>query len=217
MNWNYDNPDPHPPAIVKHEINHLEGGVLVPGLQALLTGFVCGLAALAVTAWFGLPWLAIGGTVFAVTMAGAWLSYRGRWQWLLERILGADLNGDGTIGQPLPLPAPKPENIRIELVQNAGHEVEYIDLPFPEKLPLLASGLLEGKRQFSLTAWTGDGQLFSRAEFETLRTELLKRKLAEWKNPEAPAQGIKLTPAGRAIFRRLAGRHDSPTLPGYGQ
>lgn len=182
----------------------LRDGVAVPGLQAGITGGVCGLAALAVCAWFDLPWLAIGGTVAAVSMAGAWLSYRGRWQWMLERITGADLNMDGFIGQPLPqqpqLPAP---SIRVELAQNDGRQVDFIDLPYPEKLPALAAGLQQG-RTFALSTWTGNGALFSRAEFEQLRGELLRRGLAEWVNESAPAQGIKLTAAGRAVFRHLS-------------
>lgn len=182
----------------------LRDGVAVPGLQAGITGGVCGLAALAVCAWFELPAWGIAGTVAAVATAGAWLSYRNRWQWMLERITGADLNMDGFIGQPLPQqPTLPPPNIRVELASNNGNSVDYIDLPFADRLPQLAAGLQQG-RTFALSTWTGNGALFSRAEFEELRGELFKRGLAEWKNPEAPAQGIKLTAAGRAVFRHLS-------------
>src|SRR5512133_3769573 len=96
-----DNPQPMPPTITAgYQVDSLKDGVLVPMLQAVITGALCGLAALALTAWFKLPYWGIAGTVTAVTMAGAWLSYRGRWQWLLERLTGADLNHDGYIGRP---------------------------------------------------------------------------------------------------------------------
>lgn len=209
--WQNENDyqEPRPKVTSVYQPNSLQDGVIVPGLQAIITGAVCGVAAAAVTAWFELPFWAIGATAAALATAGGWLSYRNRWQWLLERITGADLNADGYIGQPQPqqpqLPAP---SIRVELAQNDGHQVDFIDLPYPEKLPALAAGLQQG-RTFSLSTWTGSGALFSRAEFEELRGELIRRGLAEWNNPAAPAQGVKLTAAGRAIFRRLA----TPTLP----
>lgn len=208
--WNDQQPEePRPTSFYRPD--PLRDGVAVPGLQAAITGGVCGLAALAVCAWFELPWLAIGGTVAAVATAGAWLSYRGRWQWLLERITGADLNMDGFIGQPLPPASPAlPASIRVELAQNNGHQVDFIDLPVsPEKLPSLARGLLAG-RSFNQTAWTGSGGIFSRSEFDALRDTMIQRGLMSWRNPEAKAQGCELTAAGRAVMRRLA---DSPTPP----
>ena len=206
-----DNPNDYSyqPPVIHHTTSPIVEGVVVPGLQAAITGVLTGLAALAVSAWLKLPYWGIGATAFTLAALAAWLSYRGRWAWVLERMLGVDINRDGLIGQPEPEPEPA-QSLRIELVQDEGRRGEFIDLPYPEKLPLLAGGLLEG-RQFSLTAWTGKGQLFSRSEFETLRAELLKRGLATWNNPAAPAQGITLTGAGRAIFRRLADQ--SPTLP----
>jgi len=143
------------------------------------------------------PWAAgaLVGCLFAFI---TWLSYRNRWSWRLERILGVDLNGDGIIGKPT-----RPETVRIEMIESGGKDVQFIDLPSADKLPALASGLLEG-RQFSQSVWTGNGQLFTRGEFEALRSELIRRGLASWKNPDAPAQGIVLTAAGRAVFKRIA-------------
>lgn len=200
---------PQPP-VIHHTTNPIVEGVVVPGLQAAITGTLTGVAAGAISAWLQLPAWGVAGTATAVASLAAWLSYRGRWAWVLERLLGVDLDRDGFIGKPDPEPEPA-HSLRIDLTQieDGGRTREFIDLPSPEKLPLLASGLLNG-RQFSLTTWTGKGQLFSRAEFETLRAELLRRGLAMWNNPDAPAQGITLTGPGRAIFRRLAGL--PPTL-----
>ena len=211
--WN-DNQQPEyyePRPTSFYRPDPLRDGVAVPGLQAAITGAVCGLAALAITAWFELPAWGIAGTVAAVATAGAWLSYRGRWQWLLERITGADLNADGYIGKPEPQQAPAlSAPIRVEVSRDEGRAVDFIDLPYPEKLPALAAGLLAG-RQFAQTSWVGAGQLFSRSEFDQVRDTMIERGLAAWKNPEAKAQGVTLTAAGRAVMRRLANL--SPTLP----
>lgn len=187
--------------------------VTVPFLQAIITGALAGIAGGVVCAVIGFdfsPWAA-GFSTWAVVTLGAWLSFRGRWQMVIERALGVDLNHDGVIGEPEPTPAPEPESIRVELLQEGGRRGDFIDLPHADRLPALASGLLEG-RQFSQTVWTGAGRLYSRAEFEAVRGEMLRRGLCRWKNPQAPAQGVELTPAGRAVLRRLSGKDNpSPT------
>jgi len=121
------------------------------------------------------------------------------------------LNLDGYIGKPEPQQAPAlPASIRVEVSRDEGRAVDFIDLPYPEKLPALAAGLLAG-RQFAQTSWVGAGQLFSRSEFDQVRDTMIERGLAAWKNPEAKAQGVTLTAAGRAVMRRLA--NPSPALP----
>lgn len=189
------------------EVNHFTSGVVIPGAQAIITGVLCGIAALAITAWFNLPFWAIGGTAAAVIMAGSWLAYRSRWQIVLENLLGVDLNHDGRIGtQPLPqaLPAPQAEQVRIELVQDQGRRGDFIDLPYADRLPQLAAGLTNG-RQFAQAAWCGQSGIFSRSEFDALRDTMIERGLMAWKNPEAKAQGVVLTAAGRSVMKRLAG------------
>jgi len=195
-----------------YQPNSLQDGVIVPGLQAIITGAVCGLAAGAVTAWFELPFWAIAGTVAALATAGGWLAYRGRWAWVFERLTGADLNADGYIGKPEPQQAPAlPASIRVEVSRDEGRAVFYIDLPAkPEKLTQLARGLLAG-RSFNQTAWTGSAGVFSRSEFDALRDTMIQRGLLAWRNPESKSQGCDLTAAGRAVIRRLANL--SPTLP----
>jgi len=188
--------------------------VTIPLLQSLITGMFAGIAAGVVCAVIGFDFSAwAGGAVVGVLVTfGSWLTFRGHWQAVIERALGVDFNGDGIIGEPQAPTLPEPAPLRIELLQDNGARGDFIDLPYREKLPELASGLLSG-RQFSQTVWTGGGRLFSRAEFENVRGEMIRRGLARWKNPAAPAQGAELTPAGRAVLRKLAGR-DSPSPTG---
>lgn len=208
--------DPLPTYIQKApELNHITSGVVVPLLQAVVTGILCGVAALAVTAWFKMPFWAIGGTAAAVIMAGSWLSYRSRWQMILESIFQVDLNHDGRLGNN-PIPAPQlPASVRVELIQDEGRKGDFIDLPAaPAKLKALASGLINQQRQFALTLWTGNGQLFSRSEFEQLRAAMIERGLAKWKKEGNPNQGVDLTPQGMAVMRYLASnKYQPPSLP----
>lgn len=184
----------------------------IPLLQSLVTGALCGMSITALC--WALEWpnpgkLGLVGSLLITT--GMWAASLSSWMRRIERILGVDLNGDGYIGQ-VPMAAP-PESLRIEVIHDQGRSAQFIDLPSPDKLPLLAAGLLAG-RQFSQSVWTGQSGIFSRSEFEELRAELLKRNLARWKNADSPSQGVELTPPGRAVFRRLAqSLQSSPTLP----
>ncbi len=214
----YDNqPQYTPPTVTRgglYSADGLRDGVIVPGLQAVITGVLFGVAALAVTAWLALPFLAIGGTVTAVIMAVSWLAYRSRWQFVLEKITGADLNQDGYIGEPLPQQEPLPAlpPVRVIVEENQGQHVEYIDLPHPEKIPELAAGLLQGK-QFAQTVWVGHG--LTRPQFDEIRSEMIKRGLARWRNPNAPAQGAELTARGKAVCRGIVEKATPPPLDRY--
>lgn len=72
-----------------------------------------------------------------------------------------------------------------------------------ERLPELARQLSLGA-SFSMASFGGRGKLFSRAEFEILRDEMIKLGLAHWRNPHAHGQGVDVSRAGRAFFRHYA-------------
>lgn len=201
-----------PPPVVTNHTDNLLNGVVVPGLQALITAILSGIVAGAVAAWLHLPYWGIGFTAAAVAALASWLSYRARWAYVLESLLGVDLNRDGFIGAAPQQPVQAlPESVRVELIQDEGRRGDFIDLPYPEKLPQLAAGLTAG-RSFNQTAWVGSHGIFSRSEFDEVRDTMIERGLAAWKNPEAKAQGVTLTAAGRAVMKRLSNR--PPTLPG---
>jgi hypothetical protein len=184
-------------------VDGLVGPVTIPLLQAVITGGLAAVCAFSLVLVFRMDVsaLAVAGVVFAVVTFGAWMSYRGRWQWVIEKYLGVDLDRDGFIGQPEPVHQLPP--LRVIVEEDQGRHAEFIDLPYPEKLPQLAAGLLAG-RTFNQTAWTGHAGIFSRAEFDSLRDTMIERGLLVWKNPEAKAQGVVLTAPGRAVMRRLA-------------
>jgi hypothetical protein len=183
-------------------------GVVVPALQALITGLFSGLAAWALgllNNWdqAGLTALAIGAGVALLT----WTIAARHWQRVLELSEGIDL-------QPDSLPGAEPESItRVTVVNQEGTSGEFLDLPCnQDQLITLAAGLLRGQ-SFSLGTWTGRGRPFSRADFERLRSELLARGALEWRNQAAPAQGLTLSVPGKALMRYYARMaSDPPTL-----
>lgn len=190
-----------PKITATYQANGLEERVVVPALKGLivavptglLVGLLIGAFDVEISAWWTMP------IVMLATFLATFLASSSRGQWLVERISGADLNGDGVIGQPLPL-LPEPQTVRVEISEDQGRHVEFIDLPArPEQLKSLATGLQQG-RTFALTAWSNQ---FTRPEFEMLRDEMVRRGLARWKNDKHHQLGADLTPAGRAVFKRL--------------
>jgi hypothetical protein len=194
----YDEP---PRVIYPKDNSKFTDAVLIPLAQAIITAVLIGLATGIIAAWLGWPGWKLGITAGCLTAVYSWLSYRGRWAQILERLLGVDLNNDGFVGAPDPGPMPP---VRVELLQDEGRAVDYIDLPASkEQLRELADGLQVG-RQFALTAWAGPNRPFTRVEFEALRDALIARGLAKWKREGAPNQGCELTRPGAAVLRRFA-------------
>lgn len=206
--WDPYEPPPAPKIAAAFQANGLEERIVIPALKAVIVAVPAGLLVGVLIAAFKIKipagWAML--ITFLLAFLSVFLATSSRGQWLIERLTGADLNLDGFIGEPAP-PLPAPESIRVELLQDGGHRGDFIDLPYPEKLPALAAGLLAG-RSFNQTAWTGHGALFSRSQFDQVRETMIERGLLAWKNPEAKAQGVELTAAGRAVMRRIA--HPTP-------
>lgn len=82
--------------------------------------------------------------------------------------------------------------------------MSFLDVPLSvDALVELARGLEIG-RPFSESEWTGAGRPFSKSDFRQLRSRLLEARLLEWRHPDYPAQGVQMTPIGRAVFGRIS-------------
>jgi hypothetical protein len=192
-------------------------GIVVPALQALITGLFADLSSwtLGLLYRWDQAWLialAIGAGVTLLT----WTIAARHWQRVLELQRGVDLQPDPLPRfEPEPLPREESDQVtRVTVVTPDGMQGAYLDLPCSQQqLITLAAGLLRGET-FTLGAWTGHGRPFSRADFERLRSELLARGALEWRNPTAPAQGLALSPPGRAMMRHFASMASwkTPTL-----
>lgn len=174
----------------------LESDVAVPLAQSLATGFLLGGATGLAGVWLQAPDpLALGVGVGVVATVGTWAMLLRQVRDLLWTVIT-------TVSQERT--EPERPTVRVEVAQEGGRVVRYLDLPGdPDRLAVLARGVLAG-RPLSEATWCGAGRPFSRGEFADLRAELLRAGLARWRNPQAPAQGVILTPAGRAVLRRLA-------------
>jgi hypothetical protein len=178
--------------------------LIIPTCQALITGLLVIPLTLLVCAMsqVDLRWGLLSGLVITFV---TWLIYRSRWMRIIEGLLFPQSGDDLVVSMPANH-QPEPP-IRIELLRNNpdGYlEGQYIDLPADrDQLIALASGIEDGL-PLTVHAWTGDGAPFSRAEFEQLRAELIRRGLAHWNNPRTPQRGFALTIAGVKVLKRIA-------------
>ena len=174
---------------------NMQSDVFVPLVQSLVTGLCAGVGC-------GAIWdIPVGFAVGAATMGVSWLILMGehrRLLWIVEKIKNVDLDNDGAIGEPTTT------RIEVDITDGNQKQTIFLGLGIPQdKIVIFAKGILAGKSTSEGT-WVGSGKLFSPAEYNELRGELIDRKLAEWRNKDTPQQGWKLRLAGIAVFRKLA-------------
>lgn len=202
-------------AAVRQHYQSREVAVTVPLLQAVVTGatsaVVIGMAIGGFALWIDhspiLPGLVGAVASFPVITLAAWLNRMADWRsliWQLETALKVDIDQDETIGEP--------ETVRVEVLEKDTGRQVFGELPHPRKLPAFFSGVLAG-RGLAETTWGGKGKLFTLPEFRNLRDILLQRGWIEFKDPEAPLMGYRLTRQGEAVARYFASRYDQSPPP----
>ena len=159
-------------------LHTVSAGVVLPLMQALVTGAIIGLVALLicqkndVTDWAF--WSALSAVL--VTL-GYWLMAQTIWRRLVrlvEMAVQQDFDGDGYVGEPEPA-----QSVRVEVTErdNGGYtNTQIATLPYADRIPMLAQGLLAGV-PFSDRRWAGDGRIFTDGELTQLRLEMLGRGL----------------------------------------
>lgn len=206
-----------PGEIVKmDEINSeyltIKSGVVLPGLQAALSGVFWGgcfsglvavgnsLDLLTVPAW------AVGVTVGSLASLKAWGSLLDDWRSLLY---GIEPDSPAAAADNLPEIT---QPVRVELFSDNGNRGQFANIPASmDQLVELGRGIAAGD-SFSVSRWTGAHGIFSRGEFESLRGELLKLGWLEWRSDRSNSQGVDVTRAGGAVFRHFASMTSSPPL-----
>jgi hypothetical protein len=182
--------------------------VWVPALQSAISGGIAGVLGGSIAflvsnhrpgAW--------GITVGAVGFSVSWLlmlyEHR-RALWIIEKVTGRDLDDDGFVGEPAPLPSP-PVRVEVSEVDDRGRlrRMSYIDLPFG-----VTDGMLEG-----IAIATQNGTAFSRRalgdvisadKFGKLRRAMLDGGLLR-PLTQAENSAVELTPSGRAMMRQYSG------------
>ena len=181
-------------------------GFVLPALQSVISAlWVFILAGLVSYALYRLISFPVG--ILAVLVgAGVWFAYLRKWHYL---------TGLSPYQEPEPLPLREverePERVSIELLENNATSGQYLSLPARyEQLIALSQGVLSG-RAFAENTWTGAGKPFSKNEFYSLRDEMIMRGLLAWNNPNAHAQGVRVTPTGRAVLRYFSSIDTPPS------
>lgn len=181
----------------------IERGCLLPAAHAFITGVLVCLLALAVCQLQGWSlWLALAaGAAGAVMM---WLSSVSTWR---RVTFGPD---PVQWSEPTPV-TPDPVQVVVSYDEDGAHHTQLQDLPVDyDRMKTLAGGLLSGTT-FSESVWCGQGRPFSKSEFHQLRRAFLSRGWMQWRNPNAPAQGVQLSRPGVAVMKTFS---SDTTYPG---
>ena len=179
--------------------------VLVPFLQAIITGFLVAVA-LTGLGWgvFGLNWVRVFWSSLGAGVVLAWFWRLGvvtQTLWAVEESTGVDINRDGVVGRPRGA-------MRVEIVE--GAKTSYVEVGGLETAAEL--------RQFAILGVTG--RLNERAVkrafdwprvfWVSVRDELIRRGLVTWNGGEGSTQGVALTDEGEEVMRAIL-ESPSPT------
>lgn len=117
--------------------------------------------------------------------------------WKTEEAMGADIDGDGHVGEPSEVPV-----VKVEMVQQNGVPRKLEDLPVDLlRLKKLAYLIVADKKGFAEATAKEAG--IGRDDFTALREVLIKQKWAKWKHPTEPRQGVEVSREGMNIFRTI--------------
>jgi hypothetical protein len=192
----------------------IESDVVVPGLQATITGILAGALVAGIAIMRRSEFSAMIGLIGCAATWGVswlWLLHEHRQLlWEVESIIGADLNGDGEIGAP---PAP-PTTVRVDITDKPAStetHLNFFELPINQRKMAEVARLIMNGVSFSEDKIAGKNCPLSGPRFRELQDILLSRKMLRWRNEENHRLGVEITRGGQAMFRAFAG--DPPTPP----
>ncbi len=174
----------------------LAADVLTPAAQSAITALVGAVAGGLLTRD-----LAGAGLGAAITFSATWLTLLKAHRaalWAVERVTGADLDGDGAVGRPS-ASEPAPATVRVELKEEKrnAERWRWLDLPVSdEKLTRVARAVLEQGVAFSRR---GLADVLTQNEYEKLAAAMLAGGLLV----DLPGNKRELTAAGRALLRQM--------------
>lgn len=179
----------------------LASDVLVPLAQACITGMMVAVLVTACLPFFEWPWFSgiYSGLFTTVIMWGFRLALSKNTLWIVEEIIGRDIDGDGQAGRSY-------RSIRLEIKQ--GRKTMLADLPGDENTLIRFARHMSQGASFSERAAAESG--YGVSNFRKLRDIFVQREWAAWNNPAHPQQGLVLTDDGRQIIQAIAAH--SPTV-----
>lgn len=200
----------------KPYLHTIQAGVVLPLLQAVITGGLGGIVLLVLSVKFRWRDAWLHALLFwLIVTALTWLYLQRHWLLMaFERITGADLNRDGRIGGDLHEAATPVVRVKLdEIKENRHFQQHTYNIPATlDQMAELAKGVLEQEIAFSERSWAGSGKPFSSAEFRNLRSELIRRDLVVLANPKDSRLGYAFTAKGRAVLRGFLDESSPPPL-----
>ncbi|MCW4004959.1 MAG: hypothetical protein NWE95_13730 [Candidatus Bathyarchaeota archaeon] len=175
--------------------------VLIPGLQAIITGILAG-GAIGSLAWlvdYTNPWRVwLFGTFSAQALS--WTAAIFRWMAIIHTLESWSPNNDQASS--VTNTTTNVETLRLAVTQD--NRIQIFNLNIDPQRIYQAAALVTDGASFTERDLTGSGRPLSQSEFRQLRDELIRRGFLHWRNPAEPRQGTELTAAGRHLFRQLA-------------
>jgi hypothetical protein len=183
----------------------IESDVITPVLQALMSGAVgailSGAGAVIADASKPVAFAALGG---AGVLGLAWFTllreHRGL-LWEIERVTGADLDRDGTVGAPGASQSTEPREVRVEITERSRNRarMRFVDVPLSDsELEAVARAVLVQREAFSQR---GLADILSQEQYGATYQAMLDGGLLRYKGKSARA-GVELTGAGRAFLEQ---------------
>ena len=177
-----------------------ESDVRVPFMTALFSGVFGGLILVMPAIYFHWPWW-IPGTVACVVPGVVWAATVTDGRSMLrrvERIVNRDIDGDGAVG---PVEHRTVIEGRIWDGEHVRDLILYFDGVRPDQIDTLFQAALSGGA-LNEAAWCGNSKPFAKAQFVGVRDRMIGAGLWAWANPDAHAQGVRISAAGRAIMSK---------------
>jgi hypothetical protein len=183
---------------------NIETDVITPAIQSLITGVVTGACAAAAASLLNWDQPAVTGvTTGTGVLSAVWvilLREQRSLLWEIERITGADIDGDGRVGPPEPAGRER-EPVRVEVSERSGRyqRIRYIDLPATvsdDDISSVARAVLVSRRNFSRRDLD-----ISPETYRDLSERMLDGGLLRYRG-NGPRSGLELTGVGRSFLRQ---------------
>ena len=184
----------------------IRAAVLIPALQAGITGLIIGLlgGSLAMLAGASFwKWALLSGAASGLL---AWWAALASWR-------DAVYQAKNEPGKKQVENVVRLEVLALDTPQPWG---SWLNLAIDPEAAREALAMLAYGKDLSMGALTGRGNPLSRTEFVILRDALIDSGLAYWQNTRSHSQGCALSVGGRAVLRRYTDRLPAPPQSGNG-
>jgi hypothetical protein len=134
---------------------------------------------------------AVGGAGFLGLAWAVLLGEHRRLLWEIERVSGADLDGDGAVG------VPEAKTTRVEVTERTnGHtRMRFVDVPLSDaELEAVARAVLVQRERFSRRGLSG---VLTQSQYADVYDAMLNGGLLR---DRSDGRGVELSPSGRAFL-----------------